>query len=142
MRPHAQAFLHVLTASAAFLRREARRNSDHLMISSLSLIFKDSEKRAPTRVVNALGQMMIPHHSYHIQVFDTNTAISLRILLGGLEMKVPALAADLEVLAGDFTARLASAVAAFLATTQRPLGMGQTLLPPAVVARILHHSTV
>src|SRR5215467_6150870 len=53
MRSHAQALLHVLPAAVAVLRREARGDSNDSMTSSFSLLFEDSKKRAPTRVVKA-----------------------------------------------------------------------------------------
>ena len=60
------------------LRREARRDSHHHMTGSLSLVREDVEKRAPTRVVNALGERMVLHHPGHVQVFDTDTAVAAR----------------------------------------------------------------
>jgi hypothetical protein len=59
MGAYREAFLDVLTTPTALLAREARGHSDDLMTSSLSLIFKDAEERAPTRVVNALGEVMV-----------------------------------------------------------------------------------
>ena len=99
MGPHAQTLLDVLPTSAALLGREARGDSHHHMTGSLSLIREDVEKRAPTRIMNALGKMVVLHHSRHVQVFDTDAAIALRIVLGRLEMEVAPLATDLEVLA-------------------------------------------
>src|SRR6185312_10846974 len=88
MRPHAQTFLDVLPTPATLLRRKARRNPYHHMTGSFSLIREDSEKCAPTGVVNTLREMMVLHHPGDIQVFDTETAILLGIVLGGLEMEV------------------------------------------------------
>jgi len=123
MCAHAQALLDVLPTSVAPLCHEARRNSDHLMISSFSLIFKDTEKRAPTGVVNVLGQMMVSYHSKHVQIFHTNTAIPLRITFGRLELEVAALPGNLEVLAGYFTRGLVAAVTTFRATAHAALCM-------------------
>ena len=55
MGAHAQTLLDARTTAAAFLCREARGHSDNLMTGSLSLIFKNAEKRAPTGVMNASG---------------------------------------------------------------------------------------
>ncbi len=117
MRPHTQTFLDVLATSTALLRREARGHSDHHMTGSLSLISEDVEKCAPTRIVNALGKMVVLDHTSHVQVFDTDAAIPLRVVLGRLEMEVAALAADLEMLARNFTVRFATAVTTLLAAT-------------------------
>src|SRR5262249_13428640 len=142
MGAHTQALLHVLPTPAAFLRGEARRDSDHLMTSSSSLIFKDTEKRAPTRVVNALGQMMVLHHPSYVQVFDTDATVLLRIVLSDVNVMIAALARDLEMLARDFPRSLVATVAALLATAQRALRMGEALLSSAVVARVLDHATL
>lgn len=94
MSSHREALLDVLPASAALLRREARGDSYHRMTGSLSLIREDSENCAPTGVVNALGQVMVSHHPSDMQVFNADTTIAFSIALGGLEVKVAALAAD------------------------------------------------
>jgi hypothetical protein len=142
MGTHAQAFLDVLTTSTTFLRGIARRDSDDLMTSSLSLIVKDTEKRAPTGVVNALGEMVVLHHARHVQVFDTNATVALYVLLSRLEMEIAALATDFQMHARDFAVRFAAAMASLLATTYGALRMREALLPPAIVARILYHPTI
>jgi len=85
------------------------------MTSSRSLILKDTEKHAPTRVVNTLSKMMVLYHSCYIQVFHTYTAISVRICFGCLEMEIAPLAGNLEVLLGYLSLGFAAAVTAFLA---------------------------
>ena len=84
------------------------------MTGSLSLLREDVEKRAPTGVMNALGEMMVLHHPSDVQVFHTDTAVPLGIVLGGLEVEVAALATDFQMLAGDFSVGFAAAVAAFV----------------------------
>src|SRR5690348_9852001 len=101
MRPDAQTLLDVLTTSTAALRREARWDSYHHMTGSLSLIREDVEKCTPTRIVNDFGKRMVLHHAGNIQVFDTQTTIALRIVLGGLKEEVAPLATDLEMLYCD-----------------------------------------
>ena len=97
MSTNRQTRVHDLTACVAFLRGEARIDSYHPMTSSLSLIFKDTEERAPTGVVNALSELLVASHPRHVQVFDTDMAVPLRVDLSGLEVEVAALAADLQV---------------------------------------------
>jgi hypothetical protein len=63
MGPHAQALLDVLATSAALLGRIARRGSYHHVTSSRGLVREDAEKRAPTRIMNALGETVIARHS-------------------------------------------------------------------------------
>ncbi len=79
-----------------------------LNANGLSLVREDREKRAPTSVVNALSEMVVLSHAHHVQVFNTYAAVALRGALGHLEMKVPSLATDLEVLVRDLAARLAA----------------------------------
>ena len=122
MSPHTETFLDVLATSAAALRREARRHSNHHMTSSLSLLREDVEERAPTGVMNAFGEVMITRHPCHIQVFDTNAAIPLGILFGRLEEEVAPLAANLEMLYRDLAFRLTAAVTPLLAAVADALG--------------------
>ena len=140
MGAHAQAFRDVLPILATLLRREARRDSHHHVTGSLSLIRENVEERAPTRVVNALREMVVTHHPADVQVFNADTTIPLGIRLGDLEVEVAPLATDLEMLAGNSAARFAAAMAAWLAAAHRTLPMRQPLLPPAPVARVLHHA--
>jgi hypothetical protein len=107
------------------------------MTSSFSLVREDNEKCAPTRVLYALGEMMIPHHPDHVQMFDTNTAIALCVVFGSLEVEVTTLAADLEMLACDLTAGFAAAMTALLPAAHPALRMRQTLLALPKVSRIL-----
>ena len=121
MRPHAQAFLDVLAASATARRREARGHSHYHVTSACSLVREGVEKRAPTRVVHALGKLVVTHQPRYMQVFDTDATVRFRIVLGSLEMEVLSLARNLAVFAGDFPRGLAPTVAALLAAAQRAL---------------------
>src|SRR5487761_2513938 len=139
MGAHAQTLLNVLATPAALLGGEARGNSYHHMTGSFSLIREDVEKRAPTGVVNALGEVIVACHARHVQVFDTDAPIALSIVLGGLEVEVTPLAADLEMLLGDFALGFAAAMAAFCATVTHALGAGKALLSTPIAARVFHH---
>lgn len=142
MRPHGETLLDVRSAPVAFLGRETRGHSDHLMAGTFSLVFKDSEERAPTRVVNALGKIMVLHHSCHVQVLYADATKPLGIVLGGLEMEVTSLAGDGEMPVGNFLACLAAALTALLAAARGPLCVRQPLLGPAKVARILDDAAI
>lgn len=63
MGPHTQTLLHVRPTLAAFLRREARGHSYHPMTGSLSLVFKNGEKRAPDGIMDAFREMVVVDHS-------------------------------------------------------------------------------
>ena len=121
MGTNAQAFLDVLATPTALLRGETRGHSHHHMTGSRSLIREDGEKRAPTRLVNAFGKGMVLHHPRHIQVFHTDTAIPLGIVLGGLEVEVAPLTANFQVLHCYFPIRFAAALTSLLAATDRAL---------------------
>ena len=138
MGANTQTFLNVFAAPAALLRREVRGNSYHHMTSSFSLICEDIEKCAPTGIVNALSEMMVLNHTCDVQIFNTDAAVPLRVLLRCLEMEVAALTADLKVLARDFTLRLTPAVASLASAVAEALCMGQALLAAPIVSGILH----
>ena len=137
MRTYRQTFLDVVATLAALLGCEARRDSHHHMTGSLSLICEDVEKRAPTGVVDAFGEVMIPHHPRDIQVLHTDAVVPRSILVGRLKVEVAALASDLQMLDRHVTIGLAAAVTAFFAATDGALRMGQAFLSSAVVARVL-----
>ena len=97
MGSHRQRFLHDLPTFVAFLRGETRVHSDHLMTSSLSLLFKDSEECAPTSVHDALCQGMILYHVENSQLLNRDQLIAFCILFGCLIVKVSALTGNLEM---------------------------------------------
>src|SRR6266852_9850008 len=90
MSPYRQTLVHDLTACVALLRGEARIHSDHLMTSSSSLLFKDSEKCAPTGVKDALCQGMIVDHVENTQLLNSNDLIAFCIRLCRLKVEVTA----------------------------------------------------
>ena len=110
MGTHRQRFLNQLAALGAFLRRQARIDSDHLTASTCSLATQDSQKRAPRGIKNALCQSTARQPS-DIQVFDHDRLVRIDVLLRGLEVEVAALAT-----------LLASAQAALLAAQGRLAG--------------------
>ncbi len=137
MGPHRQRLLDDFPALRAGLRSITGVHSDYLMSSTLSLGFKDIEKRTPTGVHDALSEMMVFHHPLNIQILYGNMMILFSILFGGLEMKVTSLALDLEMgvcgtLGGD-----ASSLAALRSSCDRALLAPQRLVTLAVVAWVL-----
>ena len=82
---------------------------------------------------------MVTRHPDDVQILYTNAAVPLGVVVGRLKVEVTPLATDLEMLARDLTARFAAALTALLTTAHPALRMRQTLLPSAIVARILHH---
>jgi len=59
MGSHRERLLHDFSTSGTLLRGEVGIHSYHMMTSSLSLVFKDSEECTPTGVHDALCQRMI-----------------------------------------------------------------------------------
>src|SRR5215475_6805647 len=59
-----------VTALRAFLRRVGRIHFDYLATGAFSLVLQDRSELTPSRVTNALGEMMIFHHPFNIQIFD------------------------------------------------------------------------
>ena len=97
MRSHRQRFLYDLSTLATLLCRKARIDSNHLMSGTCSLGFEDIEKRAPTGVQDALGEMVIFHHGTDSQVFHHNTLKAFSIGLSYLEMVISTLTIDLQM---------------------------------------------
>ena len=75
MRAHTEGLLNQLPTVAAGLCREAGIHSNHLMSSVCSFGFKDVEKSAPTRVHDALSEMMVFHQVEDVQVLYAETVV-------------------------------------------------------------------
>lgn len=138
MGAHTQTLLDICSAPTALPRGEARRDSYHHMTGSLSLVREDVEKRAPTGVVSALGEMTVLRHVCHIEVFNTDVPVPPGIVLGGLDVEVTRLTADFQMLLGDLARGLAAAMAALLAAVTDVVCLRQSLLPTAIVPRVLN----
>ncbi len=132
MRTDTEGLGNKLPTVTACLCREAWVHSDHLMTSSLSLIFKDSEKRTPTGIADGFCEMVVLDHPTDIKVFNHDMVIVIAILLSRLEMEVTALPLDLEMCLGSVASGLAIALAALLAAAHLPLLAPQRLLAFAV----------
>lgn len=88
MSTNTQGLLNQLPTVATCLCRETRIDSDDLMTSSFSLLFKDIKKRAPTGVHDALCQVMIFHHVVNREFLDRNMVIVFGIQLCRLRVEV------------------------------------------------------
>ena len=138
MGSHRQRFLHDLPTFVAFLRGETRVHSDHLMTSSCSLIFKDSEECAPASVHDALCQGMILYHVENSQLLNRDQLIAFCIQFGCLIVKVSALTGNLEMGLCRTTGGLTASVTSLFAPTQSALFASQRLLRRAIEARVLN----
>jgi len=114
MRTDRQTLPHDFTTCVALLRGEARVDSDHLMTSSSSLLFKNREKCAPRGIHDGFRQMVILHHPINVQVFYRNMMVALRVLLGRLEVEITALTRDLEMRLRHIFCRFPTSVTALL----------------------------
>ena len=138
MRPDRQTLLHNLPALVTFLTGETGVHSNDLMTSSCSPIFKDIKELTPAGVENALGQMVIFHHSGNLQVFNGKVMIAFSIRFCGLEMVISALPVDLEMRLGNVLGSLTPSVAAFLAAAHGALLPSECPLRGAIKARVLN----
>ena len=114
MRTDRQTLPHDFTTCVALLRGEARVDSDHLMTSSLSLLFKNREKCAPRGIQDGLGEMMVLDHIGESQVFYREMLVALCVLLGRLEVEITALTRDLEMRLRHIFCRFPTSVTALL----------------------------
>ena len=136
MGSHRQRLRYQLPTLVAFLRGEARIDSNDLMTSSCGLILKDVEECTPRGVENALRHMMIFHHIGDLKVFHSYVVILLRIAFRRLEMVISALPLDLQVRLGDVPGRETAPVTARFAPTQLALFAPERLLRGAIETRI------
>ena len=138
MGTHRQRFLDDFSTLVTFLAREARVHSNHLMTSSCSLIFKDVKECTPTGVHDGFSKVMVLGHVADNQVFYRDMVMGLSILLSYFEMEITPLPSNLEMRLSCIPGSLASAVTAFLASTQLALLASQGFLRGAIVARVLY----
>ncbi len=138
MRTNTEGLLNKFPTVATCLCGEARVHSDDLMSSTLSLHFKNVEKRAPTGVHDAFCEMMVLGHVIDLKVFHGNMVIALCVLPGDLILEVPALSLDLEIGLRRALSSFASAMTAFLTTSNRPLLASQGFLRGTIKTRVLH----
>ena len=97
MGSHRKRFLHNLATPVTLLRGETRVDSDDLMTSSLSLVFKNIEKCAPRSVHDGFRQAMILHHVEKTQLLNRNHLVLLGIRASRLRVKVSALSFDFQM---------------------------------------------
>ena len=113
---HRQCFAHSLTTSRAILRRVGRIHLDHYTASFFRFARQDQYEFIPSRVTDALGEMMILHHPFDIQIFHGDRVELAYDLERRLVMKIGALASDLLMLPGQKLNRLASTIAPLVRT--------------------------
>ena len=135
MRSDRQRFLNVLATLGAFLRRVARIDSHDLTASTCSLATQDRHKRAPRGIQNALCQFRACQAT-QVQVLDNDCRIGIRIPFRGLEMKIAALALNLQMGLRHTARHLTTAATAFLARAQAALLAAQGRLTAPKEARV------
>ncbi len=138
MGTHRERFLHNLATFEALLRGEARVHSYHCVPSSLSLFTQDVEKRAPGGIHNALGKMMVLHHSGNLKVFYSYAVIAFSIGFSCLVMMVSTLTINLEMGLRYIASSLTASFGILLAAAQGPLLASEFLLRNAIETRVLN----
>ncbi len=136
MSANTQRLLNQLPTVATCLCREARVDSDDLMTSSCSLLFKNVEERAPTGVQNALSKFMVFQHIVDRELLDSNMLIVRAVLQSHFVVEITALPGNLEMGLSRVTSRFAPSVTAFLAPTHLTLFAPQSALRRPIKARV------
>src|SRR5262249_40955851 len=86
---------HSVTALRAILRRVGWIHLDDHTAGAFSLARQDQEELAPSRVTDALGEMMILHHPFNVQIFDGHRVKLSHDLKRRLVMEIRASALNL-----------------------------------------------
>src|SRR6185437_16975152 len=92
-----QRFLDDCTTVKTLLTGETGIDSDNLMTGTFSLDSKDTQKLSPSSITNRLGKMMVFYHPIDIEVFHSNHAMGINILLCHFEVEIMTLTANLEM---------------------------------------------
>jgi hypothetical protein len=113
------------------------------LLPSVSCIAnKDAQERRPARILDALGERVVPDHAGRLQVFEVNGVVLLYQLTSFLVMEVLPLAFDLLVCSGKKLDRLRAAIAPPRAPGDAPLAAAQIRLGPAIVAWAEDHCAI
>src|SRR5579859_2427342 len=134
MGSYRQTFLYNFSTLVTFLTGEAWVHSNHLMTSSCSLLFKNSEELTPCGVQDGFRQMVVLDHIGDLKVFYGKMVIAFSVLLCHLEMVIAALTLNLQMRLCCTLSRLPASMRAFLATTHGTLLTSQRTLRRAIEA--------
>src|SRR5262245_41385049 len=89
---------HSVATLRAVLRRVGWIHLDDHTAGAFSLARQDQDELTPSRVTDALGEMMILHHPSHVQIFDGHRVELSHNLERRLVVKISASAPDFLVL--------------------------------------------
>src|SRR5215510_9980714 len=87
-----------MAASRAILRRVRWIHFDHLSSSLFRFEDQDHYELRPSRVTDALRQMMVPHHSLDVQIFYFDALVLRYQLSCFFEMEISPLSFHLQML--------------------------------------------
>lgn len=118
---HRQRLAYPVATLRTVLRRELRRNLQHLAASVCSFARKDQKEGEPRHVRNRLCQMMILQHPGNAERLNRNHIILSNDLECGLVMEVGSFALHVLMMAREQLSSLAAAFRAFLAAAQSAL---------------------
>src|SRR5881392_1773639 len=108
------------------------------MTSSLSLVSKNVEERAPRSIHDSLCQGMILDHVENTQLLHSDDLIVFGILLCRLIVEITTLAFDLEVDLCRAPSSVTTTIAALVAPRDHALLASQRRGARAIEARVLH----
>jgi hypothetical protein len=87
-----------MAASRAILRRVRWIHFDHCSTSFFRFEDHDLDELSPSRVTDALGQMMVPDHPLDVQIFHFDALVLIDQLSRFFEMKIASLTFHLQTL--------------------------------------------
>jgi hypothetical protein len=96
-----QALTHSLTTFRTILRRVGWIHLDYYTASLFRFARENQDELIPACVTDALCQMMVLHHPFHVQFFDSNRIELPHDLERRLVMKVGPLPPNLLMLLGE-----------------------------------------
>jgi hypothetical protein len=131
----------MLATGTTLLCGIARVNPYYLAPGTFSLECKYQDKRYPPSIINALCKIAM-HHSTDRKILNNDNSIPICVMLCGLEVKVLALALNIQVRLCKVLYRLAPVTTSLYAPTYDPLLAPKCGLTLAIVARVFHHATI
>src|SRR5690242_12168025 len=94
MGAYRETLRHTFPATATVLAGVVSRNRDRPTPSVCCFGFEDGTELRPTRIMDALSQVMIPYHIGDLQIFEIDGVVLAQQMQRGLVVEVEALALD------------------------------------------------
>jgi hypothetical protein len=133
-----QSLRHDFITTGAFLTGVVRFNFRELLTGTCSLALQFQSKVTPSRVRDALSEVMVLQHIRDCQIFNGNLIASFKDTMGRFELKVFSVVRYLFMAACDNVPLFLSTIAAYLSSGQYALMFAEFLFRLTIVTWVIN----